>query len=97
MRARPLVRHACWTVDMGISDAVDEVESRVARRLTKLGTLPGLKAAEIDGRLEAAGIDKVYVFCVNDGAVMKAWKKVRASLDPDGDRFVGSDGKERVL
>ena len=37
--------------------------------------MPGLKAAEIDGRLEAAGIDKVYVFCVNDGAVMKAWKK----------------------
>ena len=36
--------------------------------------MPGLKAAEIDGRLEAAGIDKVYVFCVNDGAVMKAWK-----------------------
>ena len=32
--------------------------------------MPGLKAAEIDGRLEAAGIDKVYVFCVNDGAVM---------------------------
>ena len=37
--------------------------------------MPGLKAAEIDGRLEAAGIDKVYVFCVNDGAVMSAWKK----------------------
>jgi len=37
--------------------------------------VPGLKAAEIDGRLEAAGIDKVYIFCVNDGAVMKAWKK----------------------
>jgi 2-Cys peroxiredoxin 5 len=37
--------------------------------------VPGLKAAEIDGRLEAAGIDKVYVFCVNDGAVMSAWKK----------------------
>jgi len=36
--------------------------------------VPGLKAAEIDGRLEAAGIDKVYVFCVNDGAVMTAWK-----------------------
>ena len=37
--------------------------------------MPGLKAAEIDGRLEAAGIDKVYVVCVNDGAVMTAWKK----------------------
>ena len=37
--------------------------------------MPGLKAAEIDGRLEEAGIDKVFVFCVNDGAVMKAWKK----------------------
>ena len=37
--------------------------------------MPGLKTAEIDGRLEEAGIDKVYVSCVNDGAVMKAWKK----------------------
>jgi len=37
--------------------------------------VPGLKAAEIDGRLEEAGIDKVFIFCVNDGAVMKAWKK----------------------
>jgi 2-Cys peroxiredoxin 5 len=36
--------------------------------------VPGLKAAEIDGRLEAAGIEMVYVFCVNDGAVMTAWK-----------------------
>jgi 2-Cys peroxiredoxin 5 len=30
---------------------------------------------QIDGRLEEAGIDMVYVFCVNDGAVMTAWKK----------------------
>ena len=37
--------------------------------------MPGLKAAEIDGRLEAAGIEMVYVVCVNDGAVMTAWKK----------------------
>ena len=37
--------------------------------------MPGLKAAEIDGRLESAGIDMVYVVCVNDGAVMTAWKK----------------------
>ena len=37
--------------------------------------MPGLKAAEIDGRLEEAGIDMVYVVCVNDGAVMTAWKK----------------------
>ena len=35
--------------------------------------MPGLKAAEIDGRLEAAGIEMVYVVCVNDGAVMSAW------------------------
>ena len=35
----------------------------------------GLKKAEIDGRLEEAGIEMVYVFCVNDGAVMSAWKK----------------------
>ena len=40
-----------------------------------LDQIPGLKAAEIDGRLEEAGIDKVYVFCVNDAAVMQAWKK----------------------
>ena len=26
--------------------------------------MPGLKTAEIDGRLEDAGIDKVYVYCV---------------------------------
>jgi len=37
--------------------------------------VPGLKTAEIDGRLEEAGIDMVYVMCVNDGAVMTAWKK----------------------
>ena len=37
--------------------------------------MPGLKTAEIDGRLEEAGIDMVYVMCVNDGAVMTAWKK----------------------
>ena len=34
-----------------------------------------MKKAEIEGKLEELGIDKVYVFCVNDGAVMKAWKK----------------------
>ena len=37
--------------------------------------MPGLKAAEIDGRLEEAGIEQVYIVCVNDGAVMTAWKK----------------------
>ena len=37
--------------------------------------MPGLKKAEIDGRLEEAGIDMVYIVCVNDGAVMTAWKK----------------------
>ena len=37
--------------------------------------MPGLKKAEIAGDLEEAGIDKVYVVCVNDGAVMTAWKK----------------------
>merc|ERR1712060_212342 len=37
--------------------------------------VPGLKKAEIAGHLEEAGIDKVYVFCVNDGAVMTGWKK----------------------
>ena len=29
----------------------------------------------LHSRLEEAGIDKVYVFCVNDAAVMQAWKK----------------------
>jgi len=37
--------------------------------------VPGLKTAEIDGRLEEAGIDMVFIVCVNDGAVMTAWKK----------------------
>ena len=37
--------------------------------------MPGLKAAEIDGRLEESDIDKVLVMCVNDAAVMQAWKK----------------------
>merc|ERR1712060_698100 len=40
-----------------------------------MGQVPGLKKAEIDGRLEEAGIEKVFVVCVNDGAVMMAWKK----------------------
>ncbi len=33
-----------------------------------------MKAAEIDGRLDNLGIDKVYVLSVNDGAVVTAWK-----------------------
>ena len=32
-----------------------------------------LKKAEAEGSLD--GIDKVYVYCVNDGAVMTGWKK----------------------
>lgn len=36
--------------------------------------MPGLKAAEEDGRLEKSAIDQVYVMCVNDAAVMQAWK-----------------------
>ena len=50
--------------------------------------MPGLKAAEIDGRLEAAGIDKVYVFCVNDGAVMTAWKKDQGLAGSDMIEFL---------
>jgi len=50
--------------------------------------VPGLKAAEIDGRLEEAGIDKVYVMCVNDGAVMTAWKKDMGLAGSDLIEFV---------
>ena len=50
--------------------------------------VPGLKKAEIDGRLEEAGIDKVYVFCVNDGAVMTAWKKDQGLAGSDLIEFV---------
>ena len=34
----------------------------------------------LHSRLEEAGIDKVYVFCVNDAAVMQAWKKDQGLL-----------------
>ena len=50
--------------------------------------MPGLKAAEIDGRLEAAGIEMVYVVCVNDGAVMTAWKKDQGLAASDLIEFV---------
>lgn len=50
--------------------------------------MPGLKKAEIDGRLEAAGIEKVYVFCVNDGAVMTAWKKDQGLAGSDAIEFL---------
>ena len=50
--------------------------------------MPGLKAAEIDGRLEEAGIDQVYVVCVNDGAVMTAWKKDMGLAGSDLIEFV---------
>ena len=39
---------------------------------TSRSQVPGLKKAEIEGKLEEAGIDKVYIFCVNDGAVTSA-------------------------
>ena len=42
--------------------------------------VPGLKKAEIAGDLEEAGIEKVYVVCANDGAVMSAWKKDQVSV-----------------
>lgn len=50
--------------------------------------MPGLKKAEIDGRLEEAGIDMVYVMCVNDGAVMTAWKKDQGLAGSDLIEFV---------
>ena len=34
------------------------------------------------------GIDKVYVFCVNDGAVMEAWKKDQGLAGSDLIEFV---------
>jgi len=37
--------------------------------------VPGYLAGQ--DKLKAAGIDEVLVFCVNDGAVMKAWAKDR--------------------
>jgi len=50
--------------------------------------VPGLKTAEIDGRLETAGIDNVYIVCVNDGAVMTAWKKDMGLAGSDLIEFV---------
>ena len=50
--------------------------------------MPGLKKAEIDGRLEEAGIEKVYIFCVNDGAVMTAWKKDQGLAGSDMIEFL---------
>lgn len=50
--------------------------------------MPGLKTAEIDGRLETAGIDNVYIVCVNDGAVMTAWKKDMGLAGSDLIEFV---------
>jgi len=44
--------------------------------------VPGLKEAVKNGTLKEAGIDKVFVFCVNDGAVMTAWKKDQGVDDP---------------
>lgn len=47
-----------------------------------------MKKAEIDGRLEESGIEKVYVFCVNDGAVMTGWKKDQGLAGSDYIEFV---------
>ncbi|KOO25302.1 bacteria-like protein [Chrysochromulina tobinii] len=60
----------------------------IAELLEGKSKVPGLKKAEIDGRLEAAGIDKVYIFCVNDGAVMEAWKKDQGLAGSDLIEFV---------
>jgi len=50
--------------------------------------VPGLKKAEIEGTLEEAGIDQVYVVCVNDGAVMDAWKKDQGLAGSERIEFV---------
>ena len=56
--------------------------------------VPGLKAAEIDGRLEEAGIDGVWIFCVNDGAVMTAWKKDQGLAGSDLIEFLADTDAE---
>jgi len=47
-----------------------------------------LKKAEIEGVLDELGLDMVYVFCVNDGAVMTAWKKDQGLAGSDAIEFV---------
>lgn len=47
-----------------------------------------MKKAEIEGVLEELGLDKVYVFCVNDGAVMTGWKKDQGLAGSDMIEFV---------
>ncbi|KAL3933600.1 MAG: hypothetical protein SGPRY_000212 [Prymnesium sp.] len=39
--------------------------------------IPGLMKAEKDGSLKEAGVDKVFIFSANDGAVMTAWKEAQ--------------------
>merc|ERR1712060_193003 len=56
--------------------------------------VPGLKKAEIEGKLEEAGIDMVYVFCVNDGAVMTGWKKDQGLAGSDLIEFVADTNAE---
>lgn len=50
--------------------------------------MPGLKKADISRELEEAGIDKVLIVCVNDGAVMTAWKKDQGLAGSDLIEFV---------
>ena len=47
--------------------------------------------------LEAAGIDKVYVFCVNDAAVMQAWKKDQGLAGSELIEFVADKAAARCL
>jgi len=56
--------------------------------------VPGLKKAEIEGHLEDAGIDKVYIVCVNDGAVMNAWKTDQGLAGSDLIEFVADTQAE---
>lgn len=46
---------------------------------------------EYEDKLKEAGVDKVFVYCVNDPAVMSAWAKdqgVPIYGDDEGDSFV---------
>jgi len=53
-----------------------------------------LKKAEIEGVLEELGLDHVYVFCVNDGAVMTGWKKDQGLAGSDMIEFVADTHAE---
>lgn len=53
-----------------------------------------MKKAEIEGVLEDLGLDMVYIFAVNDGAVMTAWKKDQGLAGSDMVEFVADTQAE---